>query len=203
MLATLTMLCVLPVFAEGPTALPAGTKLPPYSFLLSIGEQRGRSHCYVCESIEKPVLILFATAKDSRGNLVLSSPKTGQLARFLDEALANRENLASWVTFLNPKQDELDAPIVKWANETGLRLLPVGVFEDPLGPPAYRFNGKASMTAIVAKDGKVEKAIHYQEGESLADFQASLLKELDRIAPIKAKATTEKEKPKAEPEKKK
>jgi len=207
MLPALLYLGALTVLQQEST-LPPGAKLPPYSFLLSIGEQRGRSHCYVCESQEKPVIVLFAATGAASGKTYSPSAKTTQLAQFLDEALAKRENLAAWLTLLHANQEEVDGPIVKWAAATGLRNLPVGVFEDPLGPPAYRLAPTAAMTAIVANGGKIEKVLVYREGEAISDFQKAVNAELDRIAPIKPKANVtaappaEKETPKPEAPKK-
>ncbi len=207
MLPALLYLGALTVLQQEST-LPPGAKLPPYSFLLSIGEQRGRSHCYVCESQEKPVIILFAAAAAGSGQPAFPSTKITQLAQTLDEALAKRENLAAWLTLLHAKQDEVDGTIVKWAAAVGLRNLPVGVFEDPLGPPAYRLAPSAAMTAIVANGGKVEKVLVYRESEPITDFQKAINAELDRIAPIKAKPaataapSAEKDNPKTETQKK-
>ena len=169
--------------------IPVGTKLPPYSFLLSWGEQRGRSHCYVCESLEKPVVIFFAPAKDPKANEKWVSAEVTQLTKFLDGELAKRPTLAAWMTFGHTKQEELDGPIVRWGETTGLRKLPVGTYEDPLGPPAFRLGGKAILYAVIAKEGKVEKVFSLDAAEGVAAFQTILNGELDRIAPI----------PKAEP----
>lgn len=200
MVSNLLLVSSFLAFSQAPSALPAGTKLPPYSFLLSIGEQRGRSHCYVCESLEKPVLILFVRSRDKQGQVAFLNSEMGKLALMLDEALPKREPLATWLTICDPKQDELDSKIVSWAATTGLRHLPVGVFEDPLGPPAYRLNGQAQATAIIARDGKVDKAVFWKEGETAESFQKALIAELDRIAP--EKKAPPKEPAKKEPAKK-
>ncbi len=166
------------------TGIPAGTKLPPYSFLLSLGEQRGRSHCYVCESLEKPVVIFFAPVKDPKAKEKWVSPEVTQLAKFLDGELAKRTPLAAWVTFCHPQWEELDGPIVRWADSTGIRKLPVGTFEDPLGPPAFRLSGKADLFVVIAKEGKVEKVLSLNDQVGVTALQTALAQELDRIAPL-------------------
>lgn len=190
------MIAILALFAlalqtSAQTAVPPGTKLPPYTFILSVGEQRGRSHCYVCESVEKPVVILFAPArdpnKDSKTDESWTSVEVSQIAKFLDGEMAKRSALAAWLTFCNPKQEDLDGPIVRWADKAGLRRLPVGTFEDTLGPPAYRLDGKAILYAVIAKDGKIEKVLSLKQGEEANGFEALIAMELDRIAPVPPK----------------
>ncbi len=183
MIAMLAFIALIPCLSQNP-GIPVGTKLPPYSFLLSLGEQRGRSHCYVCESLEKPVVIFFVPAKDPKNNEKWVSPEVSQLAKFLDSELAKRTQLAAWMTFCYPHQEELDAPILRWADATGIRKLPVGTFEDQLGPPAFRLSGKADLFAVLAKDGKVEKVLTLKDPLDGKAFQSSLAAELDRIAPI-------------------
>src|SRR5262245_35725506 len=38
----------------------AGQRPGPYSFVLSTGDQRGKSHCYICETADRPAVIVFA-----------------------------------------------------------------------------------------------------------------------------------------------
>lgn len=190
MIATLALFASI-LHSTAQTPVPPGTKLPPYTFILSVGEQRGRSHCYVCESIEKPVVILFAPArdpnKDSKTDEEWTSAEVTQLAKFMDGELAKRSALASWLTFCHPKQEDLDAPIVRWADKAAIRRLPVGTFEDAQGPPAYRLDGKATIYAVIAKDGKVEKVLSLKQGEEASNLEANLTRELDRIAPVPPK----------------
>ncbi len=187
------MIAILALFApilqfSAQAPVPPGTKLPPYTFILSLGEQRGRSHCYVCESVEKPVVILFAPARDPnrdpKTDEEWTSSEVTRLAKFMDKELGRRTALASWLTFCHPKQEELDGPIVRWADKAAIRRLPVGVFEDSQGPPAYRLDGKAIIYAVIAKDGKVEKVLALNPGEDATRLEAELARELDRIAPV-------------------
>jgi hypothetical protein len=184
-------LFVLALQTPAQMTVPPGTKLPPYTFILSVGEQRGRSHCYVCESIEKPVVILFAPARDpnkeSKSDEGWTSVEVTQIAKFMDGELAKRGTLASWLTFCSPKQEDLDGPIVRWADKAALRRLPVGTFEDAQGPPAYRLDGKELIYAVIAKDGKIEKVLSLKQGEEAKGLESALTIELDRIAPVPPK----------------
>src|ERR1700757_3271880 len=71
-----------------------GQRPGPYSAVLCTGEQRGKSHCYICETADRPAVIVFArTLSDSLGKLAV------QLDRALGEYKKN--DLRSWVTLLH------------------------------------------------------------------------------------------------------
>src|SRR5262245_43320929 len=72
---------------------PPGQRPGPYSFLVATGKERGQLTCYVCETAEKPAIIVFART---------ASKEIGELAAELDKAVADPKNapLRGWVTFL-------------------------------------------------------------------------------------------------------
>ena len=71
----------------------------PYSALVCVGKERGMSHCYVCESASKPVVIVFART--------LSDP-LGKLVKQLDGAVKEHKaaELRAWVTVPGRRSDE-------------------------------------------------------------------------------------------------
>src|SRR5687768_13041882 len=48
--------------ADGPcvSGPKVGQRPGPYSFVMSTGDQRGKSHCYICETEDRPAVIVFA-----------------------------------------------------------------------------------------------------------------------------------------------
>src|SRR4051812_48748413 len=61
-----------------PAGLEPGRRPGPYSALVAVGPERGQLHCYICETAERPAVIVFA-----RG---LSEP-LGKLVEGLDRAV--------------------------------------------------------------------------------------------------------------------
>src|SRR5437870_2778211 len=37
-----------------------GQRPGPYSFVMCTGEQRGKAHCFICETLDRPAVIVFA-----------------------------------------------------------------------------------------------------------------------------------------------
>ena len=176
-------LCILCVFcaqlqlrAEQPcqSGLQPGQHPGPYAAVISTGPQRGVSHCYICETADKPAVLIFA-----RG---LSDP-LGKLAQKLDRAVAEHKkaDLRSWITFLSEDQLSLDSKVVAWSKKFALRSLPLGVFEDLDGPPSYRLSRDADVTVILFVKQKVAANFAFRAGELNDDKIAEVMKALPRI----------------------
>lgn len=124
-----------------------GQKPGPYSFLVASGPQRGQPTCYVCETAEKPGVIVFTRS---------ASPMLGKLLLQLDQAVAGRPKgeLTAWMTVLGEKTISIDE-LGKWAKELGLKEVPTGIFDDPVGPPSYKLATDADVTVLVFRNRKV------------------------------------------------
>lgn len=149
-----------------------GQRPGPYSFLVATGPQRGQPTCYVCETAEKPGIIVFARS--------LSDP----LARLLikcDDAVAakEKEGLKSWLTILGEKTVAID-DLSKWAKKTGLKSIPVGVFDDPIGPPSYRLSDDADVTVLLFLDRKVTVNLAFRAGELDESAMKKITEEIAR-----------------------
>src|SRR6476620_4413576 len=84
-----------------------GDRPGPYSFLVASGPERGQPTCYVCETAEKPGVIVFA-----RG---LSAPLAKLLGK-MDSTVGARpkDSMRAWMTVLGEKTVTLDA-LGQWA----------------------------------------------------------------------------------------
>jgi hypothetical protein len=135
-----------------------GQRPGPYSFVMSTGDNRGKSHCYICETADRPAVILFART--------LSEP-LGKLTARLDKALAEygKNELRGWVTLLHEDQSKVDADVVKWAKKHTVRAVPVGVFEDVEGPPSYKLHKDADVTVLLFVKQKVVVNHAFRAGE--------------------------------------
>src|SRR5262245_55812081 len=60
------------------SGLMPGQRPGPYAAVVCTGAERGKSHCYICETADRPAVIIFART--------LSEP-LGKLAHGLDKAL--------------------------------------------------------------------------------------------------------------------
>ncbi len=146
----------------------------PYTALVSVGPQRGQQHCFICESADRPVIIVFA-----RG---LGEP-LGKLVGKLDRALAENKaaELCAWVTFLADDQTTFDSKVVQWSKRHATGGVPLGIFEDLTGPPAYRLSRDAEVTVLLSVKQKVIANFAYRTGELNDAAIADILKTVPRL----------------------
>lgn len=139
------------------SGLKPGQRPGPYSFNVATGPQRGQQTCYVCETGDKPAVVVFARKpSDAVGKL---------LNRCDDFLLAQpKDSVRSWMTVLGEKTVSLD-DLAKWSKNAGLKAVPVGVFDDPLGPPTYKLHADAEVTVLLWKDRKVVANFAFRAGE--------------------------------------
>jgi len=140
------------------SGLSVGQRPGPYAFLVSTGPNRGKPHCFVCETENRPAVIVFARS--------LSEP-TGKLLRQVDQALVQHKQaeLRAWATFLSDSQPQLHPKLTEWARKHGLTNLSVGVFEDLDGPPSYRLNREADVTVLLSARQRVVANFAFRAGE--------------------------------------
>src|SRR5438093_11095724 len=178
-LLSLALCCVAPLvggFAEEPcvSGLQPGQRPGPYAAIVSAGPNRGQLHCFICETADKPAVVVFARR--------MSEP-LGKLVQGLDKAvLANKEvGLRSWVTFLSEDQPALDPQVVKWGKQHGISNVSLAVFEDADGPPAYKLARDAEVTVLLFVKQKVVKNFAFRTGELDEKKAAEVLKALPDI----------------------
>jgi hypothetical protein len=160
------------------SGLPAGQRPGPYSFVVSTGPLRGQSQCFVCETADRPAVVVFARE--------LSEP-LGKLVAQLDKTVADhkKEEMRGWVTFLSEDQPTLDGKVVEWGKKHAVRTMPLGVFEDAQGPPAYKLSKDADVTVLFFVKRKVAANFAYRSGELTDEKTAEVLKALPNILPAK------------------
>jgi hypothetical protein len=158
-----------------PPGLGPGQRPGPYSSLVSVGKERGQLHCFICETGDRPTVIVFARR--------LSDP-LGKLVQGLDRALLDHKNsdLRSWVTFLHQDQTAFDADVVRWAKQQAVRGVPLSVFENVTGPPSYRLQAEAEVTVLVSVKQKVVRSFAFRSGELSEARAAEVLTAIGEIA---------------------
>jgi hypothetical protein len=173
------LLCVLFVgdgWGDEPcrSGLQSGQRPGPYSALIATGAQRGQSCCYICETGDRPAVVVFART--------LSDP-LGQLTGQLDQALTQHKDAGfrAWVTFLNDDQVHFDAKVVEWGKQHAIRGVPLGVFEDAGGPPSYRLARDADVTVLLFAKQKVVANFAFRAGELTKERVEDVMKTLPQL----------------------
>jgi hypothetical protein len=162
------------------SGLAPGQKPGPYSSLVSVGKERGASHCFICETEGRPAVIVFARTPDDA---------LGKLTRGLDKALVEHKasELRAWVTFLNADQTTFDPKVVEWSKKQAIRGVPLSVFEDADGPPSYKLSRDAEVTVLVFVKQKVVNNFAFRAGELTDEHIAEVLKAVAAVAAAEKK----------------
>jgi hypothetical protein len=138
------------------------------------GPQRGQSYCYICETADKPAVIVFARR--------LTAP-LGKLVRLLDKKVTehNKTGLRGWVTFLAEDTTDFEGQVVKWGKKHAIANLPLAVFTDAVGPPSYRLARDADVTVLLFVKQKVVANFAFRAGELSDSGIGEVLKALPKI----------------------
>jgi hypothetical protein len=155
-----------------------GQRPGPYASVVAVGPQRGKSHCFICETADRPAVIIFA----QRPSNALAA-----LIRGLDRELDVHKavELRAWATFLSDDQPALDPQLVKWAQDQAIRAVPLTVFEDPAGPPSYRLHRDAEVTVLLSVKQKVVQRFAFRPGELTGNRIATVLKAVPALVATK------------------
>jgi hypothetical protein len=139
------------------SGLKLGQRPGPYSFNVATGPERGQQTCYVCSTGDKPAIVIFSRKP---------SEALGKLINKCDEFLQAqpKDTVKSWMTVLGEKTMSLDE-LAKWSKNAGIKAVPVGVFDDPVGPPTYKLNGDAEVTVLLWVNRKVIANFAFRAGE--------------------------------------
>jgi hypothetical protein len=146
----------------------------PYAMIVVTGPQRGKSHCFICETADKPAIIIFARKPNDT---------LAKLASGVNKALVTHKDvdLRSWMTFLHEDQASIDDRIVQWAKKHALTNLPLSVFEDVGGPPSYRLNQDAEVTVLLMVKQKVVGNFAFRQGELNETGVEDILKAVETL----------------------
>jgi hypothetical protein len=175
----LTAFCPVILAADSlQSGLQPGQRPGPYAAVVCTGPNRGQAHCYICEAADRPIFVIFARK--------MSEP-LGKLVRGLDDALLKHKDaeLRAWVTFLHDDQSAIDAQVVQWGKAHGIRNVPLAVFEDPDGPPAYRLNKQAEVTVLLSVKQKVVRNFSFRAGELTEEKARAVLGAIPGLLPPK------------------
>ena len=158
-LAFLAMMLTAALAVADPceSGLKPGLRPGPYSFNVATGPERGQQTCYVCSTGDKPAIVIFSRKP---------SDALGKLINRCDDFLQAqpKDAVKSWMTILGEKTISLD-DLAKWSKNAGIKAVPVGVFDDPVGPPTYKLHGDADVTVLLWVNRKVVANFAFRAGE--------------------------------------
>ena len=180
-LLALTVLGIAAVVrAEDPcvSGIGVGQRPGPYAFVVSTGKERGQPTCFICETGDKPAVIVFARH---------TSAEVGELVAALDKAVGEPKNapLRGWVTFLGDDQAKLDPQVVQWGQKHAIKAMPLGVFEDLDGPPSYKLAKDAEVTVLLFVKQKVVANFAFRAGEISAKARTGVVQAVPKLLEIK------------------
>jgi hypothetical protein len=164
------------VRADNPcvSGLNLGQKPGPYTFVVSTGKERGQLTCFICETADNPAVLIFARTPNK---------ELGELVVGLDKAIGDPKNapLRGWVTFLSADQPKMDPQVVEWGKSHAIKSMPLGVFEDPDGPPSYRLAKDAEVTVLLFVKQKVVANFAFRAGELDDKAREQVLKSVPKL----------------------
>ena len=160
------------------SGVKVGKRPGPYTSLVSVGPERGTSHCYICEAENKPVVIVFARS--------LSEP-LGKLLQEIDSAVLKNKDaeLQSWTTFLHEDQTVFDSQVVAFAKKHGIRQVPLGIYTDAVGPPTYLISKAADVTVLLSVNQSVQANFAFRTGELNEKAIREIVQTLPKITKAK------------------
>lgn len=155
------------------SGVPVGQRPGPYSFLVAVGPQRGQQTCYVCETADKPAVIVFCRK--------VSEPVGKLLVKCDDWLLTQPKDTArAWMTVLGEKTISLD-DLAKWTKQAGVKSVPTGVFDDSIGPPTYKLHNDAEVTVLLYVKQKVIANFAFRNGELNDEAIKKIVAELPNL----------------------
>jgi len=173
----LATICGLPFANAGDPCISGpgtGQKPGPYSAIVAVGAERGQSHCFICDTAERPAVVVFARNLDD---------SLAKLVAGMDKALADNKKaeLRGWVTFLNEDQTAFDPQVVDWAKKHAIRNVPMAVVEDLVGPPTYKLHRDADVTVLLFTKHKIVHNFAFRSGELSDERVAEVLKAIPAL----------------------
>jgi hypothetical protein len=158
----------------------SGARPGPYTFWVSTGASRGQETCFICETENRPAVVVFARQP---------SDMLGKLAGKLDRALAEHKaaELRSWITFIGKDHQTFDQQLVDWSKQHGLKSLAVGSFKENDGPPTYRVAREADVTVVLFVNRKVQATFGFREKELTDEALRRVLEALPGLVEKKPK----------------
>lgn len=160
------------------SGLEVGRRPGPYSSLVVVGPQRGTQHCFVCEAESRPTIIVFArSASDPLGKLVHEIDRVVKKHAMAD--------VRAWATFLADDAGPLEPKLIAWSQKHATGAVPITIFEDAVGPPAFRVSREADVTLMISRNAKVAATFAFRAGELTPAAIEAIIRSADSVVSAK------------------
>ena len=140
------------------------------------GPKRGVLHCFICETADKPAVIIFAHA-------LRLARQVGRRHRQGDGPLQGPPQLDHFPA-LRPRRLRPQARGV--ARKHAIANVPLAVVEDLAGPPGYTINKDADVTVLLSVKQKVVANFAFRAGDltdARVDEILKAMEEFDEVPP--------------------
>src|SRR2546429_164787 len=84
-------------------------------------------------------------------------------------------------SFARADDPKMDPQVVEWGKAHAIKSMPLGVFEDPEGPPSYRLAHDADVTVLLFVKQKVVSNFAFHAGELTAKARDEVLKSVPKV----------------------
>ena len=113
------------------------------------------------------------------------SEPLGKLVHRLDRELAKHKkgDVTIWVTFLSDDPTRTDPMVVDWSKQHATGSIPLGVYNDTVGPPTYLLAKDADVTVLLNSKQKVVANFAFRQGELNEPATERILKAVPNIIP--------------------
>ena len=113
------------------------------------GPSAGKSLCYRCKYGARPVVTIFTRKM---------TPEVTQLVKQIDGVVGENSSkkMAAFVVLLTDKPGSVESELKQVAEKSGLKNVPLTVFEDEVGPPSYQVSKKADLTVMMWVESNVK-----------------------------------------------
>jgi hypothetical protein len=141
------------------------------------GPAKGDTLCYRCKYGGRPVVSIFT--RDVKDEVLL------ELLKGLDKTVAQNADLQlrALLVLLTDEPEAAEEKLRKLAEKTKIKNVPLTVFADLAGPPAYRISKDAQLTVMMWVGGKVKvnRAFGKEKQKLEKKHIKGLLKETDKL----------------------
>ena len=141
------------------SGLEPGQRPGPYAAVISTGPQRGQSYCYICDTGDRPAVVIFARSL---------SDALGKLCQQLDQAVTEHKKaeLRAWVSFLSEDQIHLDPRVVQWSKRFACAASRWGFSKMPAGRRVIAWSPDADLTVLLFVNQKVVANFAFRKGRA-------------------------------------
>eukprot|EP00913_Durusdinium_trenchii_P035304 g33034.t1 len=148
-------------FALGFTDVKSGLKEGAFVGAFNVkdvtGPSKGTSLCYRCKFGGRPVVTIFTRSIDD---------KVAKLIKNIDKKVGENgdKQMKAFVVLLTDDPDAAEPKLAALAKKSGIKNVPLTVFDGIAGPPGYKLKKDAEVTVLMWNKSKVKSNHGFAKG---------------------------------------